>query len=491
MNDHESQMIGQLGCYVDEKNVINFQMGSNPLNALYDPGFTEKPRAIAPPQRWINVKGYNIATRGMNNALVEEMEFDIKRNRLLPRLYDKQFRMLYGNGPQLYFKEFQNGKIIKHWVESKEVTSWLDNWENNGMETSCTDFITGVIKNYYYYHDFFAKMRMSYGASIGSMPIAGIELVENKFARLATNKTDVATSTTTYKDLRFAAVGNWQWGGVDFSIYPRFELKDINNYRFAAISHHRDKSVGDFYGCNETHAGTLEYIRGANQTPTYINSFLRNSLAAKVHVIIPDSWVESKRKQIKAICDENKKREKDGKELLKYAKIEVGTDFKESFLIEYINVELRKLSSYLSGAENQGKAYATYSYNAGQNGSVEQRWKIENVDLKYKEYIESLITYDKRADEVITSSVGLDSSISNISKDGIISKSGSDVYYNYLLYLLNLTPDDEKCSEPLNIALRVNFPKLWVMGYRIGFYRETPSRQEDIAPSNRLNNQQS
>ena len=117
--------------------------------------------------------------------------------------------------------------------------------------------------------------------------------------------------------------------------------------------------------------------------------------------------------------------------------------------------------------------------------------KFEVLDLKYKEYIDALITYDKRADEVLLSSVGLDSSISSVSKDGVISKSGADVYYNYLIYLMSLTPDDEICSEPFNMAIRINFPELYKQGYRFGFYRETPSRQEEVTPNERLNKQQS
>ena len=85
--------------------------------------------------------------------------------------------------------------------------------------------------------------------------------------------------------------------------------------------------------------------------------------------------------------------------------------------------------------------------------------------------------------------MGLDSSISSVSKDGIISKSGADVYYNYILYLLSLTPDDEKCSAPFNNALMLNFPDLYAQGYRFGFYREIPSRQEEVSLNNRLSTQ--
>ena len=102
-----------------------------------------------------------------------------------------------------------------------------------------------------------------------------------------------------------------------------------------------------------------------------------------------------------------------------------------------------------------------------------------------------MIAYDKRTEQALLSSVGLDASITAVDKDGVISKSGSDSYYNYLLYIVSLTPETEICCEPFNYALRLNFPNLWQQGYRIGFYREVPQRQEDVAPKDRLNQQQS
>lgn len=240
---------------------------------------------------------------------------------------------------------------------------------------------------------------------------------------------------------------------------------------------------------NETHQGTRAYIKGSNETADYINSFLRNSLAAKIHIVIPNAWIESKRTQISKLCDENKKLQKNGEKLMQYNGIDIGTEFRESTLIKFLQTELRKISSYLSGADNQGKAYATISFKNSQG--EEERWKIETVDLKYKEYIDALIAYDKRADEVLLSSVGLDSSISSVSKDGVISKSGADAYYNYLIYIMSLSSEDEICSEPFNLAISVNFPELYAQGYRIGYYREVPARQEEVSPKNRLNTQQS
>jgi hypothetical protein len=139
----------------------------------------------------------------------------------------------------------------------------------------------------------------------------------------------------------------------------------------------------------------------------------------------------------------------------------------------------------LTGVKNQGKLYASFSFQT-QDGKAE--WQINPIDLKYKEFIQSLIDYDKRADEVITASKGVNSSISNLDKSGIISKSGSDLYYNYVIYLHNLTLAEETVTEPLNYAIKINFPQLYKQGFRIGFYNEVPSRQEEVSVNDRLQN---
>lgn len=479
---NETMMLGNFGCYLEENRVFSFQLGTDPVR----PFGSDSSISLRP--TWLNVRGYNVLARGVGNKQCEDIETGIKQNRLLPRLISKQCTMLYGHGPAMYIKTITpEGKVQRKWMQDSRVMNWLERWEFNGMEMSYIDFALAVIKNYYSFGDFFSKYRLSKGSAIGLAPLAGMECMENKQCRLATTRTDVATGLVEYKDFRYIAVGNWNYGAAVYKVYPRFDLRDISTYQYAAIGHHRAKSIGEYYGCNETFEGTKPYIRGANETPEYINSFLRNSLAAKIHIIIPNAWLNSKRIQITSLCNENKKRKSDKKELFTYENIEIGTEYSEAVLIKYVNQEIRKLSNYLSGKENQGKAYASFSFKTGDK--EEERWRIETIDLKYKEYISSLIEYDKRADEVILSAVGLDSSISSVSKDGIISKSGADVYYNYILYLLSLNPDDEKCSEPFNIALRLNFPDLYAQGYRFGYYREIPSRQEEVSLKDRLSTQ--
>lgn len=488
----ELSFIGNRGLFLMDGNVIGFQMGDKfqPNDMLAVPAMFRSDLE----QNWYGVNGYQILARGAADTECEEIENDIKQNRLLPQLLRKQRDILYGQGLAVYKRELKDGKFVRVYQESPEIQQWLDSWEANGLECGYREVAKNIIKNYYYFSDFFVKWRMTKGHALGgvSMHVAGLEVLENRHCRLATRRTDTPFNVIPYKDLTHVAVGRFGYGHTQYQIYPRFTLATAGDIKYAGVSHHRDKSVGRIYGSNETFDGSRNYIKGSNSTAQYINSFLKNSLAAKIHIIIPDAWVEAKRKQIKAICDENRKRasKTPADPLLLYNDIEVGTEYRESSFILYLKSELRKVGAYLSGADNQGKAYASISFRSTGSNEAEE-WKFENIDLKYKEYVDALIAYDRRADEALLSAVGMDSSISSVSKEGVISKSGSDVFYNYLIYLMGLNPHDEICAEPFNWALSLNFPALYKAGFRLGFYRETPSRQEDLKPKDRLQNQQS
>jgi hypothetical protein len=80
-----------------------------------------------------------------------------------------------------------------------------------------------------------------------------------------------------------------------------------------------------------------------------------------------------------------------------------------------------------TGEDSHGKAYASLSFK--NSAGEEERWKTETINLKYKEYVSALIDYDKRADEAMLSAVGLDPSISSVTKDDVISNSEADVFY--------------------------------------------------------------
>lgn len=148
-------MWGNLGCYLDDNNVITFQVGTNPSCSLVREmeqdtmPITGYNRNIQ--HRWLNVDGYNVYSRGTDNRKCECIEVDIKNNRLLPRLISKQVNMLYGKGPRIYKEKLQGNKIVREWTDVPAIQDWLDSWLTNGMEMSYKDFGLAIIKRYYFF----------------------------------------------------------------------------------------------------------------------------------------------------------------------------------------------------------------------------------------------------------------------------------------------------------------------------------------------------
>lgn len=486
----EYKNLGNVGWYRDNKNLITFQLGETTPLADSSPGLIDLSQFNTVQQPVVlNVQDKYILLKGANNRLPEEIMQVVGTNRTLPKLIEKQTQMLYGKGPRVYKEQFDDaGKLARKWLKQTEIEGWMDSWQDNGLQDNIHDFCEKIIHDYYYFEDFWVKWRLYRSRLFSSKgSVAGLEHIDNKRSRLASERNlQELWWDLEDKDFNWVVIGNWLVSMEKrFNVYPRFRISNPAAYP-VSISYHKNHMVGQIYGFNHFYVGIKDWLTGTNRNPRYINSYLENSLNAKVHVIIPYQWIENIEKKLQEYCEENSKRQDEGKELIKPHKIEIGTQYSVTFRDQYISKELETLSNFLSGVSNQGKLYSSFSYPTSEGKEVS--WQIIPLDLKYREFISALIDYDKRADEVILSSIGIDASISNISKDGVISKSGSDLYYNYVIYLYNLTLAEETCTEPLNQAIKINFPELYAEGFRIGYYNEVPSRQEDISPQDRLQN---
>lgn len=482
---------GRLGWYNNNGTVMSFQLGSNlpmSIDTEYD-SIDMNVTSGLPMPILLAVGNNKILIKGSNNLLPDEIRLMFGTNRILPELIDKQYRILYGKGLFVYKQVFEGKKLLRDWQSQETIENWLGDWQKNGLADSPEQYIDKVIKDSYYFEDYWIKWRFFRGRRIGGMPVAGLEHIENNRGRLASTKTiDIFSRNYTDKDFDRVVVGNW---GISFerdmSVYPRFRQHQAYDFE-TAVSYHKHHTPGEIYGTNKFYYGIKDWLIATNRNPRYINSYLENSLSAKVHVIIPQEWVAYIQDKLHGYCERNVDLKERAEELLKPNGIEIGTEYHEGLLDDYIKAEMRKLTNFLSGVTNQGKTFTTFKYTTDKGDAVS--WEIIPLDMKYREYITALNDYDKRADEVITSSIGIDSAISNISKDGVISKSGSDAYYNYILYLYaNLPTAERVCTEAFNWAISINFPDLYRQGYRLGFYTEVPSRQEDIAPDDRLQNQ--
>lgn len=438
-----------------------------------------------------NVKDYKILAYGENNAEPDIVKEMISGNRLLPKLLEKLIQFLYGQGPVLYRNEVTpDGKVIKKYLEDSDINNWLESWEERGLEDYKT-YLINVIRSFYYMECYFTKWRFNMSSLMTKpvIPVTGLEFIETTRGRLAT-KNNIFTfgDDFTDKDFTHVAIGNWKDIALQrVKVYRRFDRS--NPFQsYVSVSYNKNRTFGEeVYGFNTFFKGIKSWIVGSNLTPDYVNSYLENSLSAKLHIIIPMEWVEMVKAKIMEVCNENQGRQAAGQELILCEGLDVGTEYSNAHIDIFVKQELRNLFNYLSGAgKNQGKAYVSYSFKSDRE---ETRWRFEEIPMKYKEFIEGLLTNDKRADEILVAALGISPAISNISKEGVISKSGSDAYYNYLIHVSNQAIAEEIICKDINFALKLNFPEQYRQGYRIGFRLYMPPRQEETSPTDRLKNQ--
>lgn len=484
---------GDIGYVKTGNAVCTYQLGEESSDGAIDLNEVSYPTNFIRPMKMAQFSVYPNGSNNLEPNIIKEM---VQANRLLPELINKKIKMLYGAGPMLFRTKKDGKDAWREFFDDPAVTAWLESWQRNGLEDDYKRYLMKTITSMYYDGGAFSKIRLSQGAEAGlpdGYRVTGLEHISTTRARVATmqdlsQRTDFISS-----DFELVIVANWlNLSYQDYAVYHKFDYSEPLKYS-AAISYSRSYIQGEeIYAHNLWFKGIERWVRGSNLTPAYINDYLMNALSARTHVIIPQSWMRQKQNDLETLCRVNAERKATGQNLQSVQvgskTMEVGTEYNKNMLRQYVSLELEKLAECLTGAgKNQGKIYASESEIID---GEEVRWKIEPIDQKYKEYIEALTSYDKRADEVMLSAIGLDPSISNITKDGIISKSGADAYYNYLIYLSQLTLPEEIVCKDINVALQLNFPELYESGARIGFYRSAVAKQQDVPEQDRMKNQQ-
>ena len=428
----------------------------------------------------------------------------IRENKLLPGILRKQEDFLYGRGPWLYrpaapdeadtadYKTFSTRRP----ADAPEVMAWLESWEEAGLP-SWRDYVHSLIQDYYRVRTCvsrycFAKGRRLTARPEGVLPVRALQHIGADRARLAAPAERNALSIRLRdEDCRYVLTGDWTMQAArDFDVWHRFQPADP--FRYAnAVAFQRERTFGrELYACCQWYDGLREWIKASNLTPKYLNSYLKNALNAHVHVQIPLAWVQKKEDELKMLCTENLAMMESGRQKY-YTRTYQGVQlvdattgipyrYSQNMVQDLIACELEKITKLLSGeGKNQGKLYATTKM--GDEG-----WTFTDFPGKFKEYFESVISYDKRADNVTLAGLGISSSITNVEQDGVISKSGSDVYYNYMVYLNTLAWPEEFVLRELNRAIRLNFPERWAEGVRVGLRIDIPLRQQETTPKDRM-----
>ncbi len=437
---------------------------------------------------------YTVASYGTYNNLPGELKLLVRENHLLPEILNKQVRFMYGQGPYLFREEIEKDRKKRYPVAQNnydEVWKWLNSWKKNGLLQDMEEYLKLCIREYYYTEGIFSRYHFNLSRRIpgGMIPIRGLEYYPSTRMRLGMNGILDPSAMLEDELLDVVLYGYWEVAfRFDYDVYPRFISSDPFRYP-TAVNYVRDLGFGEeVYSFPSFYYGLKEWIKGSNLNPKYINSYLKNSLSARIHVIIPQKWIETKEKVLRDICEENKNREQQGFAIIdSYDGLEdIGTMFNYSMVQKLIDAKLKALTAVLSGeGENQGKTFVSRRFRT-EHGLEE--WEFKDIPLKYSEFITSILQFDTKAVQVILEGKGLDPSISNVSKEGIFQGSGSQSYYNYLIYLNSLYYAEEFITQDINNALAINFPYLRKERIKLGFFRNIPERTEEVPPKDRIEN---
>ena len=428
-----------------------------------------------------------------HNLYPQQVFSTTSENKMLPEVISKQVKYLFGKGPRLYREVIQGEGEKQHRiripVEVPEIQDWLESWEENGFE-HYWDYLKNLITDYYYVntcvsrYNFTKSRRLVGQVPAGkAYPILSLSYIGSDEARLAT-KTDSLTKRITNKDCNYVILGDWMNPNrYNYEVYHRFNPAEPFKFP-TAIAFNSDKTfTKTVYALNNWFKGLYEWIKASNLSPKYLNSYLKNALNAHIHVIIPSNWYNKQKEILQTICNENLisdvpvQKEYRGVKLID----EKGKliQFYETMVDQLIANELNAITSMMTGeGKNQGKIWASTKW--GNEG-----WEFQEFPGKFKEYFEAIIDFDRRSDEVILAGKGIASSITNVEKDGVISKSGSDVYYNYLIYVASLTLEEYFILKEINRAIHLNFPEAKKQGIKLGFWIDIPAKLQDTTPSER------
>lgn len=448
-----------------------------------------------------NLNGFTVACHGHHNKMPNEVKQIVDGNSTLPQLLKKMVKIICGQGLGVYVLDESNGDTAKRkWITDKypEVLNWLDSWDRDAELEPIETYYKAVAQDYFYMEGLYDQWLFNKSRRTGgTLPVRGLKFMNGVKCRLGKEGTISPHALIKDADCDSVLFTDWRLLNLtDVEAWPRFDRSNPFKYP-SAVNYVRDRGFDEeIYSTPTWYNGLSEWIIGANRSPKYINSYLKNSLNAKIHIKIPNAWLESNQKILQDLCDQNHNRQTNGQKLItEYAGVslvrttnsgvEVPLEYTHNLLEALVNEKIKSATAVLSGAgENQGKAFWSRTF-ATQFGVEE--WKFEEIPTKYSEFIKSLLEFDTVSQKRTLAGVGIDPAISNVGNDGIFN-SGSQVYYAYLVFLDTQGFAEDYILEDLNRAARLNFPRMAKERAKLGFLRFAPPRIQETSPNDRFQN---
>lgn len=399
---------------------------------------------------------FRIVPYGPNNLLPSELRSTVDDNNLAPGIIERQLGLLFGQGVFLYQLAFENGEIKHIWQQDNEIESWLSDWD-------FMSYIKGITTDYLYLKGFFNAIYLTRGHRLGSAPkISHLEHIPAKNARLEW------ADSRKLSDVKHILVGNFEQNCYDTGIqsFPVYDRRNPARYPVSAAYNSTYSFSRDFYSV-PPYWGALRWIVRGSEIPTIFKYVTDNGLNLAYHVHSPFEYWENKREVIKQMHPE-------------WSEAQV-----EKRIAELSTQLLEDLTHVLSGKENAGKFFHTVDI-TDETGAT-HTWKIEAIDQKIKDFVDSQLKIAEASSSAITSGMGLHPSLSNVMVNGKLA-SGSEMLYAFRLHLLsNVAIAEQAILEQINQAIAFNFPK---KNLRLGFYHQSLKAEEALSSSDRIKNQE-
>ncbi|HBZ67595.1 MAG TPA: hypothetical protein DEO70_12225 [Bacteroidales bacterium] len=397
--------------------------------------------------------GYRIVPFGPDNNLPAMLRDILDQNNLAEGLLSRKRGLVWGNGPELYQKVYEEGRPTRKWIYDSKVNDWLKSW-------NAEEYLRRCLVDYFHTEVVTSKIFRSRGGRVPGLnnSITHLEHVNCNDARL-----------------QWPADGNGiivaDWENQKFDNLQYYPILDrLNPLKYAVAGHFSNmySFSRKFYGV-PAYFGALNWIRRASAIPRILENLTNNSLSIKWHIISPASYWTKHRERIEKQCAEK------------------GTKFTETMLEDYKDEVFKKLGAVLAGEKNVGKYFTSESFYSefGVGKESLEKWEIIPIDQKVKEYVDAQVAVSNKADSATTSGIGLHPSLSNIMVDGKLASGSEQLYALKIFLATEVTIPESIVFDAVNQALSINFPE---KNLQLGFYHAIVMTEDQVSPSNRLKN---
>jgi hypothetical protein len=404
------------------------------------------------------VGDYFVFPYGVNDDLPDIIKEVVQNNSTAPGILKKKTQLIWGMKPLLYKESVKDGKYVREYTEDEEVNKWLKSWDHES-------YLLRAVTDYQNLEGVFSKFELTKGSRIGQPLIAKIVHQYPDRTRKACRKdsksleaTHALTSDRSFKNANMVN---------EYKVYPLFDFTKPFENKNAILYSNMYSFCTDYYTIPDLY-GSIEWLRRSTAVPLIFKALSKNSINIKYHIESPQAFWDKKKEEIEANC------------------IKAGVIYKDKMLLDYQRNFLEKISVVLSGDENTGKyLHTTKTIVVEGTNILEHGWVIKIIDQNIKAFVEAQIAISNHSNHALASGLNLHSALGNVSESGK-SDSGSEQIYALKTFLqTGISIPEMIIMKAINYALSANFPS---KGLKLGFYHETPEKEQDIAPKNRMIN---